>query len=72
MEYNLSSARKNPYIEQPENEEPKAEAENQPCAQCTAYESDLGIVGVILLVVAFVGPIIGMLVGLFVGRKISK
>jgi hypothetical protein len=48
-----------------------ASAEVQ-CARCKEYASDIEIYEVILLVLAFLGPIIGILIGLFAGKKLIK
>jgi len=42
----------------------------QQCAKCKEYEEDVGIYEILLLALAFIGPIIGILIGLFAGKKL--
>jgi len=44
----------------------------QQCAKCKEYETDVAAYEIILLIIAFIGPIIGILIGLFVGKKLLE
>jgi len=46
-----------------------APAEQQ-CDRCKEYEIDVGAYEILLLALAFIGPIVGMLIGLFAGKKL--
>ncbi|MCL2856521.1 MAG: hypothetical protein FWE19_02185 [Oscillospiraceae bacterium] len=42
----------------------------QQCAKCKGYEEDVEAYEILLLGIAFIGPIIGILIGLFAGKKL--
>ena len=42
----------------------------QQCAKCKEYEEDIGAYEILLLGLAFIGPIIGIIIGLFAGKKL--
>ena len=42
----------------------------QRCADCEAYEYDVQVYEILVLALAFIGPIIGILIGLFAGKKL--
>ncbi|MCL2673797.1 MAG: hypothetical protein FWE92_00525 [Defluviitaleaceae bacterium] len=44
--------------------------EEQQCAKCKEYETEVEEYGAALVILAFIGPIIGILIGLFAAKKI--
>lgn len=41
-----------------------------PCEKCAAYEENETALGIVILILAFIGPIIGMLAGMFAAKKL--
>ena len=42
------------------------------CAKCKEYEEDVEGYEILLLALAFIGPIVGILIGLFAGKKLMS
>ncbi|MCL2579040.1 MAG: hypothetical protein FWE32_03305 [Oscillospiraceae bacterium] len=40
------------------------------CERCREYESDVQAYEILVLVLAFIGPVIGILIGLFAAKKL--
>ena len=44
----------------------------QKCADCKKYEENIDEMGIIIMILAFIGPIIGMLIGIRAAKKLIE